>query len=306
MAQLDLNLLRVLDALVATSSVTEAASRLALSPPAASRALGRLRVSMGDEILVRAGRGMVPTPFALRVAASVRALLDEADGLTRTGEDDPSTWNRAFTIRMNESLIPVLAPALTERVVAEAPGVLLRFVPQESKDAEALRDGTLDLDVGIRVASPPDVLAAPLVTDRFVAVVGARTALGRKATLTLDDLVAHPHVSASRRGRARGPVDEALEATGRTRRVVAVAPTYAVAALMVVGSGSVCLLPELMTERLIDGGVPLRAHRLPFDLPEVQVDQRWHRRADADPASRWLRRALDAVAVDVAAARRRR
>ncbi|WP_316293911.1 LysR family transcriptional regulator, partial [Clavibacter michiganensis] len=188
MAQLDLNLLRVLDALVATSSVTEAASRLALSPPAVSRALGRLRVSMGDEILVRAGRGMVPTPFALRVAASVRALLDEADGLTRAGDDDPSTWNRAFTIRMNESLIPVLAPALTERVVAEAPGVLLRFVPQESKDAEALRDGTLDLDVGIRVASPPDVLAAPLVADRFVAVVGARTALGRKTTLTLDDL----------------------------------------------------------------------------------------------------------------------
>ncbi len=156
------------------------------------------------------------------------------------------------------------------------------------------------------MASPPDVLAAPLVADRFVAVVGARTALGRKTRLTLDDLAAHPHVSASRRGRARGPVDDALEATGRTRRVVAVAPTYAVAALMVVGSGSICLLPELMTERLIDGGVPLRAHRLPFDLPGVQVDQRWHRRADADPASRWLRRALDAVAVDVAAARRRR
>ena len=253
---------------------------------------------MDDQILVRAGRSMVPTPFTLRAASSVRALLDEADSLTALREEEPASWNRSFTIRCNDGLTPVLAPALVAHVLDRAPGVVLRFVSQESKDPDPLRDGSLDLDIGIRVQSPPDVLASPLLTDRLVAAVGARSALGGKDVLSVDDLAEHPHISASRRGLARGPIDQALEALGKRRRVVAIAPTYAIAAMMVLESELICLLPELMTRHLVERGVPLRHHEIPFDLPKVEVEQRWHRRHDTDPASQWLRSALHAVAAD--------
>lgn len=293
--QLDLNLLRVFDALLDSSSVSKAADRLHLSIPATSRALGRLRQSMNDPILVRAGRGMVPTPFAQRTSARVKALLDEADRLRLETDGDPSSWRRTFAIRINDALSPVLAPRLTRLVAQQAPHVQLRFVAQESKKVDLLRDGTLDLDIGVADPAPPDVLTSVLFTDIFVAVVSSSSELGKKRSLTLDDLCSVPHVSASRRGLDRGPLDLALEREGYTRRVVAVVPTYAVGALMALEDDMLCLIPSRLASHLQERGVPLRAHQVPVDLPVATVEQRWHQRADADPASRWLRAAVTAV-----------
>ena len=295
MPELDLNLLRVFDALMDTGSVTEAAVHLRLSAPATSRALGRLRVAMGDPLLVRAGRTLVPTPFAQRTASRVKALLEEADALRAT-PTDPALWQRTFSLRINDGLAPVLAPQLVRLAGAEAPGVRLRFAAQDTKEPDLLRDGTFDLDVGIAISNPSDVRSSALLVDHFVAVVAADSDLGRRASLTLQDLTRHPHVSASRRGLARGPLDDALEARGLARRVVAVVPSYAVGALIALEDEVICLLPHLMTKHLIDRGVPLREHRVPLELPPVHVEQRWHRRVDADPASQWLRGLLDRAA----------
>ncbi|OZD55628.1 LysR family transcriptional regulator [Rhodococcus sp. 06-1477-1B] len=286
---MDLNLLRALDALLQTGSVSLAAERLHLSVPATSRALGRLRQTMNDPLLVRAGRGMVPTAFALRMAPRVRSVLDEIARLRDPVDDDPSTWHRTFAIRINDALSPVLAPRLTRLVAARAPHVQLRFVAQESKTVALLRDGTLDLDVGVVDPGPPDVRASVLFADTFVAVVSAASKIGRMPRLDLDDLCAVPHVSASRRGLDRGPLDEALEARGRSRRVVAVVPTYAVGALMALEDDVLCLIPSVLARHLTDRGVPLRVHEVPVDLPKATVQQRWHERVDADPASSWLR-----------------
>ena len=291
--QLDLNLLRVFDALLDTSSVSKAADRLHLSIPATSRALGRLRHAMNDPILVRAGRGMVPTPFAQRSAARVRALLNDADGLRSNTVGDPATWRRTFTIRINDALSPFLAPRLTRLVAAQSPHVQVRFVAQQSKKVDLLRDGTLDLDVGVADPPPPDVLTSVLFTDVFVAVVSAASVLGRKPTLTLDDLCSVPHVSASRRGLDRGPLDDALERAGHTRHVAAIVPTYAVGALMALEDDMLCLIPSRLASHLQERGVPLRAHQVPVDLPVSVVQQRWHQRVDADPASLWLRDAMN-------------
>ncbi|PRY36723.1 LysR family transcriptional regulator [Umezawaea tangerina] len=287
---LDLNLLRVFDALMDTGSVAKAAERLHLSAPATSRALGRLRRALNDPILVRAGRGLVPTPFALRSTGTVRALLDAADRL-RTGpaDTDPRSWRRTFSIRLNDGLVPVVAPRLTRRIAAEAPDVRLRFVPQDSKDPDPLRDGSIDLDVTVAGPPPPDVHTSTLFTDHFVAVVAADSDLGRAPRLTLDDLCHHPHVSASRRGLARGPLDDALEPLGRSRHVSAVVPTYAVGALMALEQDLICLVPHVTATHLVDRGVPLRLHDVPVTLPTADVELRWHRRVDDDPASRWLR-----------------
>jgi DNA-binding transcriptional LysR family regulator len=294
---LDLNLLRVFDSLMDTGSVAQAAARLHLSAPATSRALGRLRRAMNDPILVRAGQGLVPTPFAQRSAARVKALLDAAAELQAGAAGyDPRSWQRTFSIRLNDALIPVLAPRLTRQVTAGAPEVRLRFVPQDSKEPELLRDGTLDLDIGITGGQPADIHTSMLLTDRFVAVVAADSELGRAGQLTVDDLCARPHISASRRGFARGPLDDALEQIGRSRHVTAVVPSYALGALMVLEGDVICLLPRIMAAHLAERGVPLQLYEVPFDLPAVDVELRWHRRLDKDPASQWLRRCVhDAV-----------
>ena len=251
---------------------------------------------MNDPILVRAGRGLVPTPFAQQSAGAVKALLQAADGLRADPADsEPSSWQRTFSVRLNDALTPVLASRLTRRIAHEAPGVRLQFVHQDSKEVEPLRDGSIDLDIGVADPPPPDIHTSTLFTARFVAVVAADSDLGRAPHLTVDDLCHHPHISASRRGLAHGPLDDALARIGRTRHVAAVVPSYAVGALMALEDELICLVPQVTAAHLIDRGVPLRAHEVPFDLPTADVELRWHRRVHHDPANLWLRAHLLAV-----------
>lgn len=299
MTDLDLNLLRVFDRLMETGSVSAAAAQLHLSIPATSRALGRLRRAMDDPILVRAGRGLVPTPFALRSAPRVRALLDSAEELLAdSADDDPATWQRTFVVRINDGLTPVVAPRLISRTAAQAPGIAFRFVSQSSKDPEPLRDGTVDLDVGVADTVAPDLRVQNLLVDHFVALVAADSTLGRVRRLTVDHLCNHPHISASRRGLDRGPLDAALSELGRTRRVVATVPTYAVASLLALEDGVIALVPLVLARHLVARHVPVRIHEVPLPLPEARVDLRWHRRLDGDPQTRWLRGHASTVLTD--------
>lgn len=216
--RLDLNLLRVFDALLQEGSVTAASDRLHLSIPATSRALGRLRRAMDDPILVRAGRGMAPTPFALRTAPRVRSLLDEASALISGDREVPiAELERTFTIRINDGVAATLAAAVVDATSAAAPGVILRFVGEGSESVEALRDGSVDLDIGVGDVAAPDIRAAVLYRERLVGIVRADSPLGRNRRPTLAQLCRHPHVSASRRGRTRGPLDDALDAAGLRR-----------------------------------------------------------------------------------------
>ncbi|WP_435174736.1 LysR family transcriptional regulator [Actinacidiphila sp. bgisy145] len=287
--QLDLNLLRVFDALLQEGSVTGASERLHLSIPATSRALGRLRRAMDDPILVRAGRGMAPTPFALRTAPRVRSLLDEASALVSGDREVPvSELERTFTVRINDGVAATLAPAVVDAVAAAAPGVVLRFVAEGSESVEALRDGSVDLDIGVGDVAAPDIRGAVLYRERLVGVVRADSPLGAGRRPTLAQLCRHPHVSASRRGRARGPLDDVLEAAGLRRHVAAVVPTFAVASLLVASSGYVGLVPQRLAEQY-GATLGIRWFALPADLPELDVRLLWHARLDADPPQRWLR-----------------
>ncbi|GAB4586336.1 LysR family transcriptional regulator [Nocardia sp. IFM 10818] len=290
--QLDLNLLRVFDALLQEGSVTAASERLHLSIPATSRALGRLRRAMHDPILVRAGRGMAPTPFALRTAPRVRSLLDEAAALISADRTIPIVeLKRTFTIRINDGVAATLATAAVDATAALAPNVTLRFVAEGSESPEALRDGSVDLDIGAGEVTAPDIRSTLLYREQVVGIVGAASPLGRHRRPTLRQLSRHAHVSASRRGRARGPLDDALEAAGLQRHVAAVVPTYAVAILLVSASDYVGLVPRRLAEQYAPP-LGLRWFPIPAELPEVQVRLLWHARLDADPAQRWLRETI--------------
>ncbi|WP_433673125.1 LysR family transcriptional regulator [Nocardia sp. CA-136227] len=290
--QLDLNLLRVFDALLQDASVTAAAERLHLSIPATSRALGRLRRAMGDPILVRAGRAMAPTPFALRTAPRVRSLLEEASALISADRTvDLAALKRTFAIRINDGVAATLVTAAVAATAAAAPGVVLRFVPEGDESLEALRDGTIDLDIGADTAAAPDIHTAELYREHLVGIVRAEHPLGRRRRPTLAQLCKHPHVSASRRGRARGPLDDALTAEGLRRHVAAVVPTSALAALLVSQTPYVGLVPHRLAAHYGDT-LGLRWFDIPAPLPEVDIRLRWHARLDADPAQRWLRDTL--------------
>ncbi|MFD9702688.1 LysR family transcriptional regulator [Lentzea sp. NPDC059081] len=277
--QLDLNLLRVFDALVQDGSVTAAAERLHLSIPAASRALARLRRAVGDPVLVRAGRGMVPTPFALRIAPRVRSLLDEAAALVNAKELDPAELRRTFTIRVSDGVVTSLVAA----VAAQAPGVVLRFVAEGDESVEALRDGSVDLEIGAGHDDEADLRSTVLFSERFVGVVRADHPLGNRPTPR--QICRYPHVSVSRRGRVRGPLDDALHAVGLRRHVAAVVPFFSAAAQLVASSDYVGLVPQ----RLAAQHPSLRSFPIGLPLPEVDARMVWHARLDADPAQRWLR-----------------
>ncbi len=296
-ANIDLNLLTVFDALLTEGSVTGAADRLHLSVPATSRALGRLRRALDDPVLVRAGRGLVPTPFALRAAPGVRAVLDAARAVFAEERDlDLAALDRTFTIRINEGTAATLAPRLVALIGSQAPHVTVRLLSEGSEDVEALRDGPVDLDIGVQ-AQAVDLRSEVLYTEPLVAVVGT----SRTPPATLDQLCALPHVSASRRGRLRGPLDDALAERGFTRTIAAVTGSFLIAALMAGDSDLVALVPRRLAA-CYGPTLGVRIVDLPLDLPPVEIVQQWHVRLDADPAQRWLRAAVRQAALDEPAA----
>ncbi|CBS90469.1 LysR family transcriptional regulator [Azospirillum lipoferum] len=286
----DLNMLVTLDALLAEGSVAGAARRLRLSPSAMSRALARLRAATGDPLLVRAGRGLVPTPRALDLRDRVRLLVQEAEAALRPAENlDLGQLTRTFTLRTSDGFVESYGAALLTRVASEAPGVRIRFLSKSDKDSGPLRDGSVDLETGVVVQdSGPELRVQALFHDRFIGVVRPGHPLC-EGGITAARFAAGRHVLVSRRGDDRGLVDEALERLGLRRSVVATVGGFAAALALVRGTDLIVSVPERHSAGLRAG---LHSFALPFPAPEVTVSLLWHPRLDADAAHRWLRGCL--------------
>ena len=287
MATPDLNLLVTLDVLLAEGSVARAAQRLQLSPSAMSRALARLREATGDPLLVRAGRGLVPTPRALALREQVGQLVQDGAAVLRPAEMlDLKQLVRTFTLRASEGFAENFGPHLIARIGKEAPGVRLRFVQKPNKDTTPLRDGTVDLDIGVvGQTTGPEVRAQALSRDRFIGVVRRGHPLSR-GKITPSRYAAGRHIVVSRRGLDKGPIDEALKPLGLERQIVTIVGGFATALALVRASDLVASVPERHTGNLRAG---LHSFPLPVPTPEVTVSQLWHPRLDADPAHCWLR-----------------
>jgi DNA-binding transcriptional LysR family regulator len=296
MADTDLNLLTALDALLAEGSVAGAARRLGLSASAMSRTLARLRAATGDPLLVRAGRGMVPTPHATDLCNRVHELSQDAHAVLRPVVDglDLAQLKRSFTIRSNDGFVEGFAAQLVAAVTAVAPNVRLHFAPKPDKDVRALREGLVDLEIGVLGKSGPEVRLQTLFHDHFVCAVREGHPLLGRGKITVERYAACGHVVASRRGHGSGPVDEALAALGLTRTVVAVVPSFR-AALSV---ASVSDLVALVTNSFFNATqehqaqsapVVVRSFPLPVRTEAITVSQMWHPRLDADPVHSWLR-----------------
>jgi DNA-binding transcriptional LysR family regulator len=287
MSRPDLNLLVTLDVLLAEGSVARAAQRLRLSPSAMSRALARLRDTTGDPLLVRAGRGLVPTPRAIELRARVGRIVQDGEAVLRPAENlDLKQLVRTFTLRTREGFVENFGPDLIARVGKDAPGVRLRFVPKPDKDSTPLRDGIVDLETGVvDETTGPEVRAQALFRDRFVGVVRKGHPLSR-GRITPSRYAGGRHIGVSRRGVDKGRIDDALNLVGLEREVVTIVGSFSAALALARGSDLIASVPERHSGNLRAG---MYSFPLPVSTPELAVSLLWHPRLDADPAHRWLR-----------------
>jgi DNA-binding transcriptional LysR family regulator len=282
---LDLNLLTALDALLEEGSVAGAAHRLHLSSPAMSRTLGRIRDATGDQILVRTGRTMTPTPYALAVRADVHRLVEQAQGLLAPQHElDLATLDRTFTLKFHDAVTTAAGPDLLARVRAAAPGVRLRFLAEAGTDTADLRRGEIDLEAGSTQPTAPEVHSDLIGHDRLMVA----TPPAGPVALTVEEYAAADHVIVSRRGRLRDPIDEALAARGLSRHTIATVPTLTAALALAHATGALVAVPERMSAAPA-AGYGLRLVPLPVEVPLSPLVLAWHQRYDTDRPHTWLR-----------------
>jgi DNA-binding transcriptional LysR family regulator len=284
---LDLNLLVALDALLEEGSVSRAAKRMHVSPPAMSRTLNRIRDAVGDPILVRAGRELVPTARAAALRERVRALVLEAHALLDSDRLDLASLHRTFVIRCGDAVAGILGAEVVPTLRTAAPGVTVRFAPEGDEDVAPLRDGRIDIDIGVVSDLGPEIHLQAVCKGRVLGVVRKGHALA-SGGITARRFVEHAHVVFSRKGMARGPIDAALDQQGLAREVAAIVPSFHVLLQMVAASDLVGMMPSWLVGRATEA-LSLVTFPLPVPTPPLVLSLAWHPRCDADPAHRWLR-----------------
>ncbi|MBP7142996.1 MAG: LysR family transcriptional regulator [Opitutaceae bacterium] len=273
--------------LLEEGSVARAARRLRLSPSAMSRALARLRSAMGDPLLVRAGRGLVPTPRAAELRDRVGHLVQESESIFRpVGKLEVQRLTRTFTLRTSEGFVENFGPRLVARIGVEAQGVQLRFIQKPDKDSALLREGLVDLETGVvEQATSPELRVQQLFRDRYIGVLKQRHPLIRGG-ITAERYAACRHIDVSRDPN-KDPINDALAVLGLKRRVVvSLIGGFSTAIALARNSDLIATVPERHTGNLRTG---MHSFRLPVVVPEFVVSMLWHPRLDADPAHRWLR-----------------
>ena len=256
MDDIDLNLLSSLDVLLAEGSVIGAARRLGLSSSAMSRTLERLRRATGDPLLVRAGRGLVPTPHAAALRDRVHSLSLEARSVLQPSlaNLDPAALSLTFTIRAGEWFMEMLSSAIVKEITKAAPHVHLRFAPKRDSDPDLLRDGFVDLEIGKRGTSAPEIRTHLLFRDKYVGIARVKHPLLAGGKITAKRYAAYGHVVASQIGEFRGPIDAALEELQLSRTVQVVVPGFPDAMRIAASSDLIALVPHAGLGNTLTGG----------------------------------------------------
>ncbi|MER6380617.1 LysR family transcriptional regulator [Streptomyces sp. NPDC001250] len=291
---MDLNLLRVLDALLQENSVTRAAERLGTSPAAVSRTLARLRRAVGDPLLVRAGQGMVPTPRAQELREEVGALLRGCDDVLRPGAGFEAVHlHRTFTVQATDLLLAGIAGPLTDRIRAEAPQADVVFLPEALEGGPALRQGAVDVELGVLGNLDPEIRTRHLTRKTLVGVARSGHPLFDRR-IDARRFAAAGHIGISRHGKRLGSIDHALAERGLRRRIAVVVPSHTSAMILARDTDLVALtLADWLPDTTAALG--LRTFPIPLDLAPLDFGMAWHPRNSADPGHRWFRDRLAAT-----------
>lgn len=286
--QLDLNLLKVFEAVYRERNLSLAAQALYLTPSAVSHALARLRRQFDDPLFVRDGRRMSPTAACQRLApplletlARLRELLQHRDRF------EPASSRQSFRIGMPEATESVLLPALMRALRAQAPGATLASVALPRRDlGRELAAGQVDLAVDVALPVRDPVRHRPLFEDGFCVVARADHPLARR--LSLKHYLQARHVAVSARATGQVIEDLALLNLGLQRNIALRCRSYHAACAVAAQSDALLTLPESLAARIAPDAALVRL-KLPFALPAAQLHLYWHANSEADPANAWLR-----------------
>jgi DNA-binding transcriptional LysR family regulator len=293
--QFDLNLLVALDALLTERNVTRAGERLFLSQPAMSGTLSRLRHLFGDELLVRVGRHLEPTPFAAELAGPVHECVQQIEDLLNSRRPFvPETEQRSFRIASSDYVVSLLLGPLVGRLLERAPGVAVRFTSLESGVGERVATGNVDFAV-LPTELEPTLPSLPLFEDTWVCVVSSsHPSVGDR--LTIDEFLALPHLAFSIAGPGHGSVaEDHLAQMGYERRIAATTESLATAPFLVRGTPLATLVPKRLAERLREAA-DIRLVETPVALPPLREKLVWSPRFTDSAAHVWLRTELVEVA----------
>lgn len=303
LASFDLNLLRVFDAMMLEMSTVRAGERVGLSQPAVSSALGRLRSILGDELFVRDGNRMMPTPRALQLKEPVhQALVQIEEALAASAAFDRKTSTRSFMLIGSDYFSTLLMPKLAARVTSIAPSSILQMMDYPSADVfDLLSDSKADIILDRALETPEWIASQKLFRSWLVCIarrghplIGAK-GIRTGETLPADVFCAIPQVLRSADGSRTGTIDPALQKLGLSRKVAVTVPHFQAVAFTVATSDLLGSIPvhfaHLVAERLeLDIFMP------PMESPAMDVTMYWHRRLDRDAGNAWLRDQLVAVA----------
>ena len=289
--RVDLNLLKVFEALLEERSVTAAGARLGLAQSSISHALRRLRAVLSDPLFVRSTHSMHPTAYALRVATPIsQALASLQAALEDSATFDPATSRRAFNLVMTDIVELMFLPRLASHLKNVAPGVgiVVHQLPRKSY-RDALESGVADLALGQLPARHHDLLQEYLFDEHFVCVMSVDNPLRRK--LTLAAYLGAEHLVIGSPAISEDLIKRALGARASRRRVSLQVPHYMVTPFVLAQTGLIAVLPKTLSAAFTRLGV-LAEVPVPFAIPPVITRQFWHKRSSHDPGCQWLRTAI--------------
>lgn len=295
-ANFDLNLLRVLDALLQYNSTVRAAEHLGLSQPAVSAALGRLRAALGDDLFFRRGQGLEPTHYALSLRSALRETIDLAEVVIRgSAVFDPANSDARFRISGSDFFAEMLMPKLADRLTMHAPKMtvhLVDLVPDSYVDTLDRYD--VDLALIPKMSLPDWVEERFVFNSPFCVIARAGHPRLKRAGLSVDDTIPLDlycdigHVLFSPEGKSTAMGDAALAVVGRERRIVMTLPVFSGVYRAVAGSDLIALLPEQLARRIAQD-VGLDVYRPPMAITPVKITMIWHKRNSSSLPHLWLR-----------------
>lgn len=284
----DLNLLMIFDAIMTEGAITRAADRLAMTQPAVSNALSRMRTAWNDELFVKDGRGIQPTAYARNLWSQIQGPMSALEDAVNPSQFDPAKAKRTFRIAATDSFISIVWGPLRQLIEQEAPGINIYAIPNSSLDCDKiLKDAEAELAFSKYFQPDPVIRTEMVISPRYVVVMRPGHPLA-KERLSLEDFVNADHLLVSITGETTGPTDQALQNMGLSRRVaMSVNQFYNVPPLLK-QSDLICVAPSLTVETEVFNG-ELAVFELPVEIPSTPISLLWHKRQDHDQGLQWLR-----------------
>lgn len=296
LSQVDLNLLVAFEALFESRSVTTAASRLYLGQPAMSAALARLRALFGDDLFIRVGREMQPTRKAIAIAPGIFAALHQVRQTIQASQDfDPAADRREFVIGSADYTSFVVMPKLLAHCQAVAPNLNFRMIEfEKDRVGELLKQGTIDLALGVFPKPSQQTLCSPLFQENFIGIARKGHPAFLKTPISLENFASLSHALVTIRGDATGVVDKVLANNNLQRRIGLTIPHLLVVPSIIAASDLVAAIAS-RAARYFSALDNIQVFDLPLELPSWRVSMMWSKLADQDDANCWLRQAVQTV-----------